>query len=89
MIDSPTQFDSKKMQASIDYLSQERFQEPGFGSDALDETADWIASEFKSAGLEAQKDKSYFQQWQAIGGEPDKQSTLKNVIALSPEAIQS
>jgi len=40
LIDSPTQFDSKKMQASIDYLSQERFQEPGFGSDALDETAD-------------------------------------------------
>ncbi len=84
LIEPPTPFSIKNMQKTIERISKDEFQGRGFGSEGLNKAADFIANNFKTAGLQAGGDTtdSYFQQWQAIGGASQQQSTLKNIIGI-------
>ncbi|RUM94478.1 MAG: hypothetical protein DSZ28_03010 [Thiothrix sp.] len=48
-----------------------------------------IAQKFEQAGLVAAGDEvgSYIQSWQEMGGESEREVTLKNIIGVIPAAI--
>ena len=58
----------------------------GFGSPELDRAAAFIADQFRAAGLQPAGDTpgSYFQTWQARGGEPAREVELKNIVGVIP-----
>ena len=69
-----------RLLASAEYMGR------GFGTAGLDLAADYIAQQFKEAGLvpAGTSEGSFFQSWQERGGEPEREATLKNVIAIIP-----
>jgi hypothetical protein len=56
----------------------------GFGTPELEQVADFIAAQFRDAGLQpgGSAPESYFQTWLARGGDPEKEARLKNVIGI-------
>jgi hypothetical protein len=86
LIDPPALFDSKRMLEDISFMSDKAQQGRGFGSKGLDRVANYISRIFQEAGLQPGGDTpaSYFQSWQARGGEPEHPATLKNIIGIIP-----
>ena len=84
LIEPVTPFEAAGMMATIRYLSDEKRQGRGLGSEGLHQAADYIADAFKSAGLEpAGDDGSYFQVFSAQG-EDGELGQLKNVVGVIP-----
>jgi hypothetical protein len=78
-------FSEEKMLSHVQFLASEELKGRGLGSSELDKAADYIAREFKNAGLKpGGDDNSYFQSWQEIGGEENENLTLRNVIGMIP-----
>jgi hypothetical protein len=78
-------FSEKRMLEHIEFLASKEMRGRGLGTPELDRAADYIAAEFKKAGLIPGGDQdSYFQAWDQTGGKDKQQITLKNVIAILP-----
>ena len=78
-------FSEKELLSHVEFLAGEDLQGRGLGTSGLDKAAEYIADQFKEAGLKpGGDDNSYFQTWQEQGGEKNESQTLKNVIAVLP-----
>lgn len=76
-------FSEKRMLADIHALSDESLKGRGLGSPELNKAADYIASEFKKAGLQPY-DEDYFQEWRSDVAKLGSNIELKNVIGIIP-----
>ncbi|MFQ5585929.1 MAG: M20/M25/M40 family metallo-hydrolase, partial [Thermodesulfobacteriota bacterium] len=82
----PPLFSEERMMEVIRFLAAEERKGRGFGTPELDRAAEFIAARFRDAGLQPAGDGkgSYFQEWKARGGEPEREAAMKNVIAVIP-----
>lgn len=81
----PPVFSEKRMMADVSFLASEAMQGRGLGTPQLDRAADYIADEFKKAGLQPGGDNnSFFQRWSEDVGAPLGKTQLTNVIAVLP-----
>ncbi len=82
----PPVFSKKRMMSVVDYLSSPELRGRGFGTLELDKAADYIAKQFKKSGLLPIGDVegSYFQSWKELGGDPEVEATLKNIVGIIP-----
>ena len=79
------QFSIERMRSDIEHLADTRMAGRGLGTPELDRAADYIARQFKAAGLQPGGDNdSYFQTWQQQVDELDDRVALKNVVAILP-----
>ncbi len=78
-------FSAERMQKTVDYLASDELKGRGLGTDELDTAADYIAEQFKKAGLVTAGDNdTYFQDFVATAGEKNKKVFAKNVIGVIP-----
>jgi len=76
-------FAEEEMLAHVKFLAGEELQGRGMDTAGLDKAAEYIAAEFQKAGLKpAGDDNSFFQIWQASGGQNNEKITMRNVIGL-------
>ncbi|RKY92887.1 MAG: peptidase M28, partial [Ignavibacteriae bacterium] len=77
-------FSADNLMEHVIFLASEEMQGRGLGTEELDNSAQYIAEQFKAAGLEPAGDEgTYFQSWTQIVGKKDaKEFTLKNVIGI-------
>ncbi len=75
-------FSENRMMASIKYLASDKLKGRGLGTPELDLAADYISSEFKSAGLQPVSD-DYFQEFDHNFDGKGKLK-LKNLIGIIP-----
>lgn len=81
----PPVFSEERMMETVRFLSGEELAGRGAGTEGLSRAAEFIAGEFKKAGLEPLGDEgSYFQMWEGDG--PSGEITLKNVLGVLPGA---
>jgi hypothetical protein len=81
----PPEFSSERMMETVRFLASPELEGRGFGSEGLHRAAEYLARKFEEAGLEpAGDDGTYFQSWQATGGEPERTVTLRNVVGVLP-----
>ena len=77
-------FNATRMQADVEALAGSATQGRGIGSDDLEVAAEYIAAQFREAGLEpAGDDGSYFQVF-SISGEDGNAVTVRNVLGVIP-----
>ncbi|MCW8925189.1 MAG: M28 family peptidase, partial [Xanthomonadales bacterium] len=77
-------FNAERMKADVEKLAGEAMQGRGPGSAGHEAAAEYIAEQFKAAGLEpAGDDGSYFQPL-TITGEDGKEITVRNVLGVIP-----
>jgi hypothetical protein len=78
-------FSEPDLMRHVAVLADDQLQGRGFGMPELDQAADYIAAQFKAAGLlPGADDSTYFQPFPATGGVPARDVTLKNVIGFIP-----
>ena len=81
----PAVFSEKRMLKDIEVLASDKMAGRGLGTSALDDAANYIAGEFKKAGLQPGGDgNSYFQSWSENAGLPTGKTQLKNIIGILP-----
>jgi len=82
----PEVFSKERMMETVQYLSDKQLEGRGFGTPGLDKAAQYIAEQFKQAGLlpTGDQDNAWFQAWEESGGEPLRKAVLKNVIGIIP-----
>ncbi|MEE8321019.1 MAG: M20/M25/M40 family metallo-hydrolase [Gammaproteobacteria bacterium] len=82
----PAIFSAKRMLKDIAFLAAEDMEGRGLGSSQLDRAADYIANEFRAAGLQAGVDAGthYLQTWSARIDIPPHNVTLTNVVGVIP-----
>lgn len=79
-------FSGERMLQDVYFLAGETLQGRGFGTAELDMAAEYIAGQFRKAGIQPLGDTkdSFFQVWEDFGGEPERKATLRNVIGIIP-----
>ncbi|UCE90679.1 MAG: M20/M25/M40 family metallo-hydrolase [Pseudomonadota bacterium] len=78
-------FSGSRMMRDVTFLASEKMAGRGLGSMELDKAADYIAGQFRTAGLQPGGDGgSYFQGWQADLGKPLGKAKLRNIIGVLP-----
>ncbi|UCG21851.1 MAG: M20/M25/M40 family metallo-hydrolase, partial [Deltaproteobacteria bacterium] len=82
----PPLFSEKRMMETIRFLASGKLGGRGFGTEGLDQAAEFIARKLEEAGLEPGGDLpgSFFQTWEDLGGEPETKVKLKNVVGIIP-----
>jgi len=82
----PAVFSKETMMETVKYLSDKELEGRGFGTPGIDKAANYIAEQFKLAGLlpAGDQDKTWFQAWEDSGGEPLHKAVMKNVIGIIP-----
>ncbi len=82
----PPVYSAERMQHVIQTLASAEMRGRGFGTPELDRAADFLAAQFRAAGLQPAGDQegSYFQTWSARGGVPEREVRLKNVVGFLP-----
>lgn len=81
----PPVFSSQRMREDIERLAAPSMAGRGLGSPQLDQAADYIAEQFRSAGLQPGGDSAgYFQTWTATIDGRDESVPLKNVVGVLP-----
>jgi hypothetical protein len=72
------------MMADVRRLADPELAGRGLGTPGLDAAAEYIAEQFRAAGLEPAGDpeRGYFQSWEARAGEPEHDVTLRNVVGV-------
>ena len=82
----PPGFSERRMMEAIRFLSSDELRGRGFGTEGLDQAAEFIARKFQEAGLKPAGDVegSYFQIWEGRGGDPDRKVIMRNVVAVIP-----
>jgi hypothetical protein len=84
----PPVFSAARMQGVIQTLASADMRGRGFGAPELERAADFVAAQFRAAGLQpaGDQDGSYFQTWTARGGAPEREVVLKNVVGVLPSS---
>ncbi|MCK6623271.1 MAG: M28 family peptidase [Calditrichaceae bacterium] len=78
-------FSEEALMGHVKYLAGEALEGRGLGTPGLDKAADYIAEQFKKAGLQPGGDNgTYFQIWKEKVGREQREVTLKNVIGVLP-----
>lgn len=78
-------FSADRMMKSVNYLASEELAGRAPGSIGIDKAADFIAEQFKSAGLlPGADDESYFQIWDEVIDAEGKKASVKNIIGIIP-----
>jgi predicted GNAT family acetyltransferase len=79
-------FSKEQMIDIIRTLASSRLAGRGFGSAGLEKAAEFIAQEFRDAGLVPGGDRegSWYQTWEDTGGDPPVTAVMKNVIGVIP-----
>ena len=78
-------FSEKRLLKHVGVLASEKMQGRGLGSKSIDIVANYIADEFKSAGLKSlMPDNGYFQDWKVTVKGMDKEIRARNVVAYIP-----
>ncbi len=81
----PPVFSSQRMRQDIDHLAAPAMAGRGLGSAQLDAAADYIAAQFRAAGLQPGGDSGgYLQTWRETVDGLDQEVRLSNVIAVLP-----
>ncbi|MFQ5902813.1 MAG: M20/M25/M40 family metallo-hydrolase, partial [Candidatus Binatia bacterium] len=82
----PPVFSKERMMETIRFLSSDELRGRGFGTEGLDEAAEFIAGKFQEDGLEPAGDVegSYFQTWEGWGGNPERKVIMRNVVGVIP-----
>ena len=82
----PPAFSEERILKDVSWLASEELRGRGLGTPELDRVADFIADEFRKAGLKPGGDngKDFFQTWKDKTGDPPREVTLKNVIGILP-----
>ncbi|NIQ37467.1 MAG: M20/M25/M40 family metallo-hydrolase [Proteobacteria bacterium] len=82
----PALFSKNRMMETVRFLASDSLEGRGFGTEELDEAADYIARKFAEAGLKPGGDRrqSYFETWEDRGGHPERKVMMRNVIGLIP-----
>ncbi len=76
-------FSEQRMMSSVKYLASEELKGRGIGTPEIDKAAEYIAQQFKDAGLQAIKDHSYYQHFEHLFKDKGLMK-LKNVIGIIP-----
>lgn len=84
LIDPISAFDAARMMKTVRYLSDEKRQGRGLGSEGLEDTARYIAQVFQEAGLRPGGENGSYYQLFTARGEDGKPYMLKNVIGVIP-----
>jgi hypothetical protein len=81
-------FSKERMMETVRFLASGDLGGRGFGTPGLDKAADYIAVQFKDAGLLPGGDRegSFFQVFEDVGSDPAHTAILKNVIGVIPGA---
>ncbi len=78
-------FSSERMMQAVEYLASEELAGRAPGTQGIDEAANYIAEQFKAAGLLPGSDgDSYFQIWEEIVDQDGNKAPVKNVIGIIP-----
>ena len=78
-------FSAERMLDYVEYLAGDELQGRGPGSVGIEKAADFIAGQFKKAGLQpGSDDGSYFQTWEEVVDENGNKAPVKNVIGFIP-----
>ncbi|MFC2103116.1 M20/M25/M40 family metallo-hydrolase [Bacteroidota bacterium] len=78
-------FSSDELMKHVKYLASEELKGRGLGTEELGKAAQYIADQFKEAGLMPAGDNdTYFQNWNESAGKEKKSFSLKNVIGIIP-----
>ncbi|MFB0506893.1 MAG: M20/M25/M40 family metallo-hydrolase, partial [Thermodesulfobacteriota bacterium] len=82
----PPVFSQERMMDTIRFLSSDELEGRGFGTEGLDEAAEFIARKFREAGLEPAGDVegTYFQTWKGWGRDPERKVIMRNVVGVIP-----
>lgn len=82
----PPAFSEERMLKDVNWLAGEALRGRGLGTPELDRAADFIAEEFRKAGLKPGGDmeNGYFQIWKDQTGDPSREIKLKNVVGILP-----
>lgn len=86
LIQPPGDISAVKMMETISFLTAPEREGRGLGSRGLESAAEYIAMQFRDAGLLPAGDSgnTFFQTWQEEAGEPSRQITMRNVIGVIP-----
>jgi len=78
-------FSEDDLRKHVEFLASDELEGRGLGTTGLEKAAEYIAEEFKKAGLQpGGENDSYFQSWEAAAGKDRQEVTLKNVIGVLP-----
>jgi len=79
-------FSEERMRQDMRTLSDDQLKGRGFGTPELDRAAEYIASEFRKAGLSPAEGqgRSFLQQWRENNGGVGSGIALKNVVGILP-----
>ena len=78
-------FSAERMMADIRFLADKKLKGRGLGMPELEQAADYIAGQFKKAGLKpGADDGTYFQTWQDVVNARGAKGTVKNIIGILP-----
>ncbi len=81
----PPAFSSERMRETVRFLAAPERQGRGFGTEGLEQAAEFIAAAFREAGLvPGGEGGSYFQPWRAEGGDPPRDTEQRNVVGRIP-----
>ncbi len=77
-------FDAGRMMDVVETLSSKEYEGRGVGTKGLDKAADYIAAQFKAAGLKPGGDKGGYFQVFSVHGEGESHVDVKNVVGIIP-----
>ncbi|MBN2492115.1 MAG: M20/M25/M40 family metallo-hydrolase [Planctomycetes bacterium] len=78
-------FDPDRLMRHVRALAAEGMEGRGVGTGGLDQAADYVAAQFKAAGLEpGGEDGGYFQRWTEPEGPGGREVALRNVVGVLP-----
>ncbi len=78
-------FSADEMLKHVKFLASDKLKGRGLGTEELNTAAQYIADQFKEAGLQPAGDNgTYFQLWKQIVGKEGREFSLKNVIGIIP-----
>jgi len=78
-------FSAKRMMDDIRFLASPELEGRGLGSKGLEKAAEYIADQFRKAGLQpGADDGTFFQSWQEVINAQGEKGQVKNVIGLIP-----
>lgn len=78
-------FSSERMMQAVEYLASEELAGRAPGTEGIDKAANYIAEQFKTAGLlPGADDESYFQTWEEVVDGEGNKAAVKNIIGIIP-----